>query len=215
MRYRLAAFDFDGTLADSFPWFTGALNEAAPRFGFRSIDAAEGEALRALGAREIMQRLGVPAWKLPWIIRHLRQRKRAAAAGLPLFPGAAALLSGLSAGGLRLAIVSSDSEASIRQTLGPSNAGLIDFYDSNAGLFGKARKLRAVLRRSGIPAQQAIYIGDELRDAEAARAAGLDFGAVAWGYATPEALAATRPVALFESFGAIADFCGASAAPAS
>jgi phosphoglycolate phosphatase-like HAD superfamily hydrolase len=32
-----------------------------------------------------------------------------------------------------------------------------------------------------------ICIGDELRDIEAAKAAGMDSGAVAWGYALPGA----------------------------
>jgi phosphoglycolate phosphatase-like HAD superfamily hydrolase len=36
-RYKLAIFDFDGTLADSFPWFIGAVNDAAARFGFRGV----------------------------------------------------------------------------------------------------------------------------------------------------------------------------------
>jgi len=199
MRYRLAIFDFDGTLADSFPWFQVALNDAARRFGFRVIDAAEGEALRSLGAREIMRRLEVPGWKLPWIIRHLRREKQAVAGRLPLFPEVPELLATLSGAGVRLAIVSSDSEASIRATLGPRLAGLIDLYDTSASLFGKPRKLRAVLRRSGIPAREAIYIGDEQRDAEAARAAVMDFGAVAWGYATRAALAGTRPALIFDS----------------
>lgn len=29
MRYRLAIFDFDGTLADSFPWFATVVNDVA------------------------------------------------------------------------------------------------------------------------------------------------------------------------------------------
>ncbi|MXP63772.1 HAD family hydrolase [Roseomonas sp. M0104] len=203
MRYRLVIFDFDGTLADSFPWFTTALNEAARRFGFRTVGAEEGEALRALGPREIMRRLEVPAWKLPWIIRHLRREKQAVAGSLPLFPGVPDLLTALPAAGARLAIVSSDSEASIRATLGPDLAARIGHYGTRASLFGKPRKLRAALRQAGIPAREAIYIGDELRDAEAARAVGMDFGAVAWGYATRAALAGIRPTLLFDSPGEI------------
>ncbi|MDJ0386797.1 HAD hydrolase-like protein [Roseomonas sp. E05] len=214
MRYRLVIFDFDGTLADSFPWFTGALNEAARRFGFRVIDAEEGEALRALGAREIMRRLDVPGWKLPWIIRHLRREKQAVAGTLPLFPGVPELLAALPAAGARLAIVSSDSEVSIRATLGPGLAGLIGHYGTRASLFGKPRKLRAVLRQTGTPAREAIYMGDERRDAEAAQAVGMDFGAVAWGYATRAALAGTRPALIFDSPAEImARFTEAAACP--
>jgi phosphoglycolate phosphatase len=46
MRYRLAIFDFDGTLADSFPFFVSVFNELAMRHRFRSIDLAEVERLR-------------------------------------------------------------------------------------------------------------------------------------------------------------------------
>jgi phosphoglycolate phosphatase len=44
-----------------------------------------------------------------------------------------------------------------------------------------------------------ICIGDEIRDIEAARAAGMDSGAVAWGYALPTALQAAGPTHLFNS----------------
>ena len=57
-------------------------------------------------------------------------------------------------------------------------------------MFGKAPKLRAVLKASGIPARQAIYLGDEIRDAEAAHKAGMAYGAVAWGYHSMDALRA-------------------------
>ena len=75
MRYDLAIFDSDGTLVDSFPWFARVLNDVADRFGFRRTDAAEREALRACGSREILHRLGVPAWKLPMIAAHMRALK--------------------------------------------------------------------------------------------------------------------------------------------
>jgi phosphoglycolate phosphatase len=55
-------------------------------------------------------------------------------------------------------------------------------------VFGKASRIRAVLKRCGIAAHEAIYIGDSGTDAEASRKAGVDFGAVHWGYATIGAL---------------------------
>ena len=48
-------------------------------------------------------------------------------------------------------------------------------------MFGKAAKLRQVVRQSAVPPQHAIYVGDEIRDAEAAGKAGIAFGAVLWG----------------------------------
>lgn len=42
-------------------------------------------------------------------------------------------------------------------------------------------------------------IGDEIRDIEAARKAGIAFGAVTWGYATAQALQAQAPEMIFSS----------------
>jgi phosphoglycolate phosphatase len=212
LNYRLAIFDLDGTLADAFPWFVGALDRASERFGFRRPDAAEREALRHCGSREILRRLQVPLWKVPAIARHMRSEKAAAGAEITLFPGAGPMLRRLSEGGITLAMVSSDSEANVRATLGAANAALVGHYACEASLFGKAAHLRSVLRLSGIPAREAIYIGDELRDAEAARRVGMAFGAVAWGFAAPDALRAERPEAMFHEPAEIALLLAGTAA---
>ena len=52
MPYKLAIFDFDGTLADSFAWFSRVVNDAAEVFTFRKITSAEIDMLRGKGARE-------------------------------------------------------------------------------------------------------------------------------------------------------------------
>src|SRR4051812_10998346 len=106
MAYRLVILDYDGTLADSLPWFLATIGSIAERQGLRRIGAAEAEALRSLGTREILRRLQVPVWKLPPIIAEMRGLKSAAAGEIPLFPGVPAVLAGLAERGARLAIVS-------------------------------------------------------------------------------------------------------------
>jgi phosphoglycolate phosphatase len=135
----------------------------------------------------------------------MRARKAEAGKRVALFPGAEAMLERLASGGITLAMVSSDSEANVRATLG-SSASLVAHFACEASLFGKPAHLRRVLKLSGIAAREAIYIGDEVRDAEAARKAGLAFGAVTWGFAAHEALAAQLPAALFTSFDQVPDF---------
>ena len=68
---------------------------------------------------------------------------------------------------------------------------------------GKPPKLRQVLGavRVGLPRR---LCGDELRDAEAARAVGVAFAAVSWGSPRPEALARHAPDRLFASVAEIA-----------
>ena len=63
MTYRLAIFDFDGTLADSFHLFLDAWTHAAQRYGFRAVDTTDLDRLRRLGARDIVAEAGLPLWK--------------------------------------------------------------------------------------------------------------------------------------------------------
>ena len=121
-RYRLAIFDFDGTLADSLPWFRASFHDMIARFNLTPVPAEEMEGLRGLSAREIMTRLNVSTWQLPAIVSDMRKRKLAAASEISLFTGIPAMLTDLQRLGIKTAIVSSDSEASVRQVLGPATA---------------------------------------------------------------------------------------------
>ncbi|MGD9921842.1 MAG: HAD hydrolase-like protein [Pseudorhodoplanes sp.] len=196
--YRLAIFDLDGTLVDSFPWFLQVVNDVAREFGFRTVAPDDVAGLRRAGAREILKHLGVPLWKVPHIATRMRAMKREHLRDIPLFPGVPEMLRALRDGGIEIALVSSDSEANARAQLGDSTGCFSDFA-CGASLFGKAAKFKRTVRRAGIRTSDVIAIGDEMRDFDAAAAARLAFGGVAWGYADPDTLRARHPQAWFES----------------
>jgi phosphoglycolate phosphatase len=198
-RYDLVVFDFDGTLADSFPWFCGVLNGVADRYRFRRVEDSEIETLRGMGASAIVRHLGIPAWKLPLISRHMRTLAARDIDAIRLFPGIAAMIEGLGQAGLHLAIVSSNAEANIRRVLGPQLSSRIARYSCGASLFGKARHLRSVIRNTGVPPGRVLYVGDETRDHDAARKVGCDFAAVAWGYTDSKGLYALDPTIRIET----------------
>jgi phosphoglycolate phosphatase len=204
MPYTLAIFDLDGTLADSFPWFLGILNAVARKFAFREVAAGDIEPLRHGSVHDILRKLDVPLWKVPRIARHMRALKRADMACIPLFPGVDAMLRALADAGVTLALVSSDNEANVRGLLGEANAALIAHFACGASLFGKAARFRRVMREAGIAPGTTIAIGDEIRDVEAARAAGIACAAVTWGYTAPEALRAQKPDIVFENMAEVA-----------
>ena len=180
------------------------LNDVADKYGFRQSREEEREELRRYTARELLDHLGVPRWKIPFITRHMRILKAADLDQIRLFDGVSDLLRTLDETGITLAIVSSDTEANIRRVLGPENVARIHHFACSASLFGKPAKIRRVLKLSGVAPEQTLCIGDELRDAEAARATGTAFAAVTWGYAAPEALARAAPGAMLPDLAAIA-----------
>lgn len=163
MRYRLAIFDFDGTLADSFPWFLRIVNRLADEHRFRRIEEHEVETLRGRGARQVVAHIGLPAWKLPRVGRDMRRHMARDIDHISLFPGVDRVLKGLADKGIETALVTSNSIDNARRVLGAENAALIRHYSCGAAMFGKRVKLRGVLRGSGIPAAEAICIGDEVR----------------------------------------------------
>ena len=197
MRYRLAIFDFDGTLADSFAFFLVVTNRLADEHGFRRMEEHEIETLRGQGARQIVGKFGIPAWKLPRIGRDFRRYMAEDANGIAPFPGVDRLLQGLADHGIQIAIVTSNSAENVRRILGPESSALIRHWSCGVSMFGKRSKLRGVLRSSGVLAAEAICIGDEVRDLEAAHAEGIAFGGVSWGYTAPEALRAHGPEEMF------------------
>lgn len=207
---KLAIFDFDGTLADTFPFFAGIYNELAVAHGFHTVAPGEFAALRQLTVREIMRHVGLPPWKLPLVTRAFLARMHAAGGDIGLFPGIEQVLVQLVAGGTQVAIVSSNSGENIRRVLGARNTALVSEFECGASLFGKAARLRRVLKRAGVAAADAIYVGDQSTDRMAARAAGMQFGAVAWGYADPAAL---RRLAPEREFGQVAELASLALAP--
>jgi phosphoglycolate phosphatase len=188
MTYRLAIFDFDGTLADSFPFFLSVFNTIADRHGFKRIDTAQAARYRHYGTRQMMDLVGLPAWKLPIVSKTFIAMMKDGADRIPLFDGIADALRHLHAHGVRLAVVSSNSEHNVRTVLGAELAALVDRYECGMSIFGKASRIRAVIRQAGVVPGDAIYVGDQGTDADAARKAGVGFGAVHWGYAAIEAL---------------------------
>lgn len=201
--YDLVVFDMDGTLADSFGFFIRTHNLLSAKYHFQPIQAHEVELLRQRSPRDIMAHLGLPRWKLPCVARDFVRLMRRHGQDVCLFAGAERVLRDLHAHGIQLAVVSSNSVENCRRILGEDMCRLMSCIDGGASLFGKRTRLLRVLKKLGIQPRQAIYVGDQLTDADAARAAGVAFGAVCWGYGAPQALAQTWPEVTFETVDAL------------
>ncbi|CAN1507569.1 Gph Predicted phosphatases [Caulobacteraceae bacterium] len=195
--YKLVIFDFDGTLGDTMGWFLDTSDAMADKFGYLKVDRSKLDTLRHMSARELMKVQKLPALKMPMIAAHFHKLMARDAGSIRMFDGAAEVLRDLHAAGVRLAVVSSNTEANIRVVLGEDLSGLISEFDCGASVFGKASKFKRVLKTLGVSAAQTLSIGDEIRDIDAARDVGLGVGVVCWGYTAPEALLAQKPDLVF------------------
>ncbi len=203
MTFRLAIFDFDGTLADSWPVFADTLNGLAARHGFRPSDAEQQAKLRGMSAMEVLRELRIPLWKVPAVLADARAAMAERIGEVKPFAGVADALNALmdrdGERRIAVAVATSNAPENVRDVLGEALVARFAAMECGASLFGKTQRLRTILRATGVEAAQAIYVGDELRDAEAAESLGMKFGAVSWGYTTADALAAAKPHAVFHT----------------
>jgi phosphoglycolate phosphatase len=163
--------------------------------------------LKGLDAKAIMAQVGLPSWKLPLVTKDFIARMRARRDQVALFPGIPLALAQLHASGVALAVVSSNAYDNVLHVLGEDNARRVRHFECGVSMFGKRARLRKVLRKTGTAKDEAIYIGDQAADLEAARAEGIAFGAVAWGYADFRSLQELRPDEAFATVTEITKLC--------
>ncbi|WP_292051359.1 GNAT family N-acetyltransferase [Brevundimonas sp. UBA5866] len=187
-RHKAVIFDFDGVLVDSREWMVKTLIQLSDEFGLQPLNEQAVEKMRGMSNREILGQMKVPLWKLPAMMK--RGRKLAALAGndIHLVPGAEPALRALQKSGFKLGLVTSNSRTRVEQTLGHDIMALFHHIECGASLFGKARRLTRTCRFMDVKPSEAVYVGDESRDVEAALTAGLTPVSVAWGYAHADIL---------------------------
>jgi phosphoglycolate phosphatase-like HAD superfamily hydrolase len=188
-------FDFDGTIADSFDYVSSFLQRQVRRG--KPLTVQERAALRGMTMYQMALHLGSPHWRLPLLFIIGRRAMGRAIYDVPLFEGIGKVVEQLHAEGHELMIVSSNNSRNIKKFLRQHHMykHFTDIY-GGAGFFGKRRAIRSILHRNHQPAKNAVYIGDEARDVDAAQAAEIRVIAVTWGFDQATVLASHKPTAL-------------------
>lgn len=196
---RTALFDFDGTLADSLYEMLAIYNELAAELKVVTVGPERAEELRKLGAQAVIRELGIPMWKVPRVLKAVRSAQHARKQVAAPFAGILASLERLQQSGVQTGVVSSNSEPNVRAFFVRHGCTPPAILSTGVGLFGKGSRLKRVLAHHGLSAREVAYVGDEVRDIEASRTAGVRSVAVSWGYGEKNALLAARPDALVDA----------------
>jgi HAD superfamily hydrolase (TIGR01509 family) len=189
----VVVFDLDGTLVDSLPATVRCFQDAvAPALG------------RVPPPEEIFDRFGpadqeiVSTWVGPEhagaaLDRLYRGYAEAWRTTRP-FPGVTALLEALLAAGRRLALFTGRGRASTDALLAATRLSRVFAVTVTGEEVPRPKPapdgILAVLERLGAAAEDAVYVGDTVKDVEAARGARVLPVAALWGSPEPEALRA-------------------------
>lgn len=186
-------FDFDGTLVKSMDAAFNAFQVVGPEMGCKPLSREELLAMRGLHVREVIREMGIPLYRVPSLATRMRRAMRAELMETPPVDGIAGVLRELSARGHRTGVLSSNARDSVAEYATRHGLEGFSFIVGGTGLFKKASALRGLLKRERLDPAEVVYVGDEARDVEAARAAGVRAVAVGWGYNSAERLARAEP----------------------
>ena len=185
----LVIFDFDGTICPSFDLFMNELNALSSSFGHRKVEDEERVYLRDLSAREVLRSLNISSFKLPFLIKKLRFNVQNRILNLKPVSGIDEVLHNLKDRGVSIGILTSNSEENVHAWLKTHGLDLFDFIFTGNNLFGKEKHLKKIIKNL----TDVYYVGDEVRDMEAAKRADVKTVAVTWGYNSYESLMLAKP----------------------
>lgn len=186
---RAVLFDLDGTLADTAPDLAAAVNLLRTDRGLAPTPYAVLRPTASAGARGMIGAAfgltpldeGYEALRVQW----LNYYQAAMAVHSTLFGGVHELLAGISGAGMAWGIVTNKparfTDPLVPQ-IGLAHAGCVVSGDTTGHAKPHPAPLLEGARRLGVAPEQCWYVGDDLRDIEAGRAAGMVTVACAWGY---------------------------------
>lgn len=188
----LLAFDLDGTLVDSVPDLTAALNEVLGEHGYPALSLAEvkpmvGDGVPTLVARAFAARGGGPAEAEAALPRYIEIYEAHATDLTRPYPAVIDTLGELRRRGYRTAVCTNKLQRATATVL--AGLGLAPLFDGVAG--GDRYTVRkpdpghllCLIAELGASPRHAAMIGDSENDAAAAHAAGVPLIIMRYGYA--------------------------------
>lgn len=179
-------FDFDGTLADSFDVFIESLN-AATKFKHK-LNNKQIDELRKSTIQEIIKELGIHKWQIPYILYKGRYEVTKRIDEVKIFDDIPELLDQLYPK-YTLFVLSTNSYENIEHVL--KRYDIVKYFAriyGNVGLMRKAKSLQKLMRQQNLQPSECLYVGDEIRDIQAAQKANIKCISVSWGYSDTMAL---------------------------
>ena len=186
-------FDLDGTLVDTADDLAAPVNHMREARGLKPLPLEEYRPFASAGSRGLLHiGLGAttddpdyPALRTEFLNRYEQE----IAVHSRLFDGMPELLAWLEANGIRWGVISNKLEYLVHrlvQQLGLGDRVALAYGGDTAP---RAKPwpdpLKMALQETGLTARQCVYIGDDLRDIQAAHAVDMPAVAAAYGYGNP------------------------------
>jgi phosphoglycolate phosphatase len=192
MNKTAVVFDFDGTLADVEEILKDIYGDFAERQGWPKLDKNTYQQLKVGGARMAIKLLGLRLWQLPKLIKLGIVEYKKRTTEIKLFDDVDIIINNL-AKNHNLYILSSNDQQVVREILDHNKLKTDIEILKGSPIFGKDKPLKRLLKSNNYDPSDSWMIGDEARDIEAGKKAGMNTIAVSWGLQSVKGLALANP----------------------
>ena len=177
--YKLILFDFDGTIANTIDLGIPIYNELARKHKFLEIKSID--EVTQFSLKDFVKNHKISRFKFLFYFREFLKKLTSDMKKVEVYKGMDKVIKKLNKD-YRLGIVSSNSKENINIFLEIQNLNYYFDFVSNYNLvFGKSKMFKKIMKIKKLNKTDLIYIGDEVRDIEACKKAGIDSIAVIWG----------------------------------
>jgi len=213
IKFRAVLFDFDGTLADSYPAITASVNHVRAAHGLSPLAEAEVRKLVGRGPHYLLEHTVPGSTDLNAdLARYRSHHPSVMLQGTRLLPGAAEAVRAVKEMGLLTGICSNKPRVFTEKIL--DHLHLTQWIDVVLGPEDVPRPkpapdmLRAALERLRVSPQTALYVGDMTVDIETARQTGVAVWVVPTGSDERATLEAARPDRILDGLMGLATLLG-------
>lgn len=200
-KVKLAAFDLDGTLADTIPMSIESFGLAVSPYAGRTLGREE--IIQTFGLNEVgmIKAVVKDCWKEALQNYYMLYEQLHTQCEAP-FDGIVPLIERLKARGMIVSLITGKAEKSCRITL--KRLGLealfSDVMTGNEDRNRKSEHILALLEKYGMSKDECVYIGDAASDVAASRKAGVRCLSAAWSAsADRESLRKINPGDVYEN----------------
>ncbi|UUV17285.1 HAD-IA family hydrolase [Fusobacteria bacterium ZRK30] len=177
-------FDFDGTLADSLQMGVDIYNkQIAPKFRCKKIEEKNMEILKGTNFHKLLKEHNISFFKLPILLFHLKRKMAKRMDEIQLIDDIKLSLDKLHKMGYKMGVLTSNNKKNVKSFLKHYEIDyLFEFVYAEKNPLGKDRAIKKIMKSEKL--NDIIYVGDESRDIDACKKAGVDIVSVGWGFNT-------------------------------
>lgn len=196
---KILIFDVDGTILNSLDLLIDCLYLNMNKYGVQVSKKGLYNLIENKSLHDIIREFKLNKLHILYIVWKIKRDFNKRNSEVKSFEKIKSLFEYLKEKGHKLFILTSNNKEFVETILKRENLIFFDKKYYKSSLFGKAKYIQKIIDKNKLEKEDIYYVGDEIRDIEASKLAGVKCISVSWGYNSKKLLVDFKPDYLVEN----------------